>query len=364
MRVNDLSAPPTQETVLDGGALNIPRATNTSHSVILVGAGRRGLGAHLPALDAGRHFRLTGIVDTKERIAQLREISTLTSPMYDSLDQVLADQRPDLAIVATPHDCHVPLAQQLLCAGVPTLLEKPPARSASELATLLKLSRELQTPLATSLPLHYQRGYQRFRRLLASPAFTDAEVSIRATVTSWQGTDSWRRSRDRAGGGVLIDLGYHYLELIVACLGSPDEKSVQLTRAPGTGCEVEDEARLSLRFAERRLLVQLWLQSHPQAAKGTELFIRRDGAVVYHGTPGAAPYRGRDHGQAQPTPAAAQLEALVASGFLDGRGDWHHDLDRQRAVMLLIDDLYACAEYEACLPGTADQVRASERTPA
>ena len=38
MRVNDLSAPPTQETVLDGGALNIPRATNTSHSVILVGA--------------------------------------------------------------------------------------------------------------------------------------------------------------------------------------------------------------------------------------------------------------------------------------------------------------------------------------
>ena len=58
--------------------------------------------------------------------------------------------------MATPHDSHVPLAQGLLRAGVPTLLEKPPARSAPELATLLKLSQELQTPLATSLPLHYR----------------------------------------------------------------------------------------------------------------------------------------------------------------------------------------------------------------
>ena len=284
--------------------------------------------------------------------------------MYDSLDQLLAGQRPDLAIVATPHDCHVPLARQLLRAGVPTLLEKPPARSAPELEALLTLSEQLQTPLATSLPLHYQRGYQRFRSLLGSPELTDAEVTVRATVTSWQGADSWRRSRERAGGGVLIDLGYHYLELIVACLGSPDAKSVQLTRAPGPGCEVEDEARLSLRFDKRRLLVELWLQAHPQAAKGTELAIRRDGEVVYHGTPGAAADRGRDHGQPWPTPAAAQLKTLVASGFLNGRGDWHHVLHRQYEVMLLIDDLYACAAFGAGLPRTADQARESERAPA
>ena len=55
----------------------IPRATNSPRSVILVGAGRRGLGAHLPALDACGYFRLAGIVDTKERIARLREIPAL-----------------------------------------------------------------------------------------------------------------------------------------------------------------------------------------------------------------------------------------------------------------------------------------------
>src|SRR5260370_24498438 len=131
---------------------NTRRATNLPRSVILVGAGRRGLGAHLPALDTCSHLRLTGIVDTKERIAQLQEIPALTVPMYDSLDPVLAGPGADLAIVATPHDSHVPLAHELLRARVPTLLEKPPARSAPELATLLQLSQDLQTPLATSLP--------------------------------------------------------------------------------------------------------------------------------------------------------------------------------------------------------------------
>lgn len=377
MPVKNLSAPPQQETVPDGGVRNVHRATKPPRSVILIGAGRRGLGAHLPALDAGGHFRLTGIIDTNERIARLREISALTVPMYDSLEPVLAGQRPDLAIVATPHDSHVPLAKRLLRAGVPTLLEKPPARSAPELATLLKLSQELQTPLATSLPLHHQDGYQRFIRLLSSLELTDAEVSIRASVTSWQGTDSWRLSRERAGGGVLIDLGYHYLELIVACLGAPDGKSVLLTRAPDAGCEVEDEAQVSLWFAERRLQVQLWLRAGPETAKGSELSIRRDGALVYHGSAGGpvgtAPGRERDRGQLPPTPAAAQLEALVASGFLDGQGDWHHMLHRQHAVMLLLDDLYASAEYVAGLPGMAgrpgtdcpaDEARLPERTPA
>lgn len=364
MLVKNLSAPPQRETAPDGGVRNIHRATNSPRSVILVGAGRRGLGAHLPALDACGYFRLAGIIDTKERIAQLREIPALAMPMYNSLNPVLADHQPDLAIVATPHDSHVPLAQQLLRAGVPTLLEKPPARSAPELATLLKLSKELQAPLATSLPLHYQSGHQEFLRLLGCPELTDAEVSIRASVTTWQGTDSWRRSRERAGGGVLIDLGYHYLELIVAYLGAPDGKSVLLTRAPVAGCEVENEAWVSLWFAERRLRVELWLQSDPKAAKGSKLSIRRHGALVYHGSEGAATKRQRDRGSLPPTPAAAQLEALVASGFLEGRGDWHHVLRRQHAVMLLLDDLYACAEYVGCLPWTADQASTSERTPA
>ena len=326
--------------------------------MILVGAGRHGLSAHLPALAACRSLRLTGIVDTKERIAQLSGIPAVTVPMYDSLGPVLAGLRPDLAIVATPHDSHVPLAEGLLAARVPTLLEKPPARSAPELATLLRLSQDTGTPLATSLPLHYRDSSRAFARELRSPRLTDAQVDIRADVPSWPGTGNWRLSRERAGGGVLIDLGYHYLELLVACLGRPDDRSVLLTREAGLRGDVEDEARVSLWFAARRLRVQVRLRAAPGLAKGRELSIIRDGTVLHRssesGAAGTA-RAGRQRPGPQPTPAAAQLAALVRSGFLDGQGGWAQALHRQHTVMVLLDDLYAAAGQMAGLP---------QRTPA
>lgn len=277
--------------------------------------------------------------------------------MHHSLDSALAGPRPDLAIVATPHDSHAPLAERLLQARVPTLLEKPPARSAPELATLLRLSQDLRTPLATSLPLHYDGRCRRFMDLLRSGNLTGAEVNIRAGVPIWVGADGWRLSRERAGGGVLIDLGYHYLELLVACLGPPDSKSVLLTRSAGTRCEVEGEARVSLWFAEKRLHTQLWFRSGSGVKKGSELSIRQQGVLLYHSsasgpTRGAAGQR-RARGASSSATAVAQLKALVSSGFMDGMGDWQRALRRQHEVMLLLDDLYAGAELTASLPATA-----------
>jgi predicted dehydrogenase len=355
MPVNSQAVRPHQKTVPPGSGDNAHCATDAPRTVILIGAGRRGLNVHLPAVDACACLRLTGIVDVKERIAQLTEIPALTVPIHDSLDSALAGPRPGLAIVATPHDSHVPLAEALLRAGVPTLLEKPPARSAPELATLLRLSRKLRTPLATSLPLHHR--YQGFIRLLRSPELTGAEVSIRADVSCWPGTESWRLSRERAGGGVLIDLGYHYLELLVACLGPPDGKLALLTRAADGRGEVEDEAQVSLWFAARGLQVQLHLRSGTELARTADLAIRRSGTLLYHSSDGgpAGPVTEleRSAGPPPPAAAAAQLEALMISGFLDGRGGWYQELLRQHAVMLLIDDLYAGAEHVACSPPVA-----------
>ena len=372
--MNNLSARPHPEAVPHDENSEVRRATNPPRSVVLVGAGRRGLGAHLPALGRCDYLNLTGIVDTAERIARLREIPTLTVPMYDRLDRALAELKPHLAIVATPHDSHAPLAEELLRGRVPTLLEKPPARSAPELGTLLKLSHELQTPLATSLSLHSRARYQPFIQLLRSQELTDVEVSIRASVPSWQGVDSWRLSRERAGGGVLIDLGYHYLELLVACLGPPAGMSVLLTHADDSSAKVEGEALVSLWFADRRLQVQLWLEAWPDSARGCELLIKRAGVPIHHtADTGTAATTATGAGRQPPSPAAAQLNALVESGFLDGRGDWYQTLRRQHLVMELLDELYASADRIACPPGTACQPRTAapvnpivspERTPA
>ena len=113
---------------------------------------------------------------------------------------------------------------------------------------------------------------------------------------------------------------------------------------------------MSLWFADRRLQVRLWLRSWPDSARRSELSVMRAGELIHHtteaGPVGATPGGG---GPQPPTPAAAQLEALVTRGFLSGRGDWYQAMCRQHLVIGLLDELYASAHHIACPPGIAGQ---------
>jgi predicted dehydrogenase len=314
---------------------------------MLVGAGRRGLGAYVPALATIRSLRLATIVETPERIAQLRAASELEATMHVGIAAGLATVRPALAIVATPHDCHVPLTLDLLAARIPTLLEKPPARNDREFGQLIRASSRYKTPLATALPLRHKSRYKRFIRILRSPELVDAEVNIAADVPSFPGAGSWRQSRERAGGGVLIDLGYHYLELLVSCLGMPESSYVQLHSDESSRIDVEDEASVSMRFGARNLRVNLTLRSGVTLARRTQLAIAKNGQQFYatceDGNSADVPAPSSDTMSPHPTATAVQLRSLHDTGFLVGRGAWFAALAKQRDVMSLIDHLYADA---------------------
>jgi predicted dehydrogenase len=310
----------------------------------------------MPAVAENNSLRLAAIVDTPERIADLKATSSLTVPMYDDVVAGLSAVEPELAIVATPHDSHVPLALCLLQAGIPTLLEKPPARNADELARLIQTSRDYNTPLAIVLPLRYKIQYQRFAQILRSPRLTDAAVDIDADVPCFPGIGSWRWSRERAGGGVLIDLGYHYLELLVACLGQPDVSSVQLHVETALHNDVEDKASVSLWFDSRRLKVNIRLRSGSALIKRSDLVVTKNGQITYASSDGIesqytnAQWPSHSVGVSGNTATAAQLRSLLDTGFLTGCGGWHKGLAGQLYVMHLLDSLYAAAGHIADIP--------------
>jgi hypothetical protein len=314
-------------------------------SVLLVGAGRRGLTALVPALQASRPMRLAAIVETPERIAELQAMPELAALLYASIDSALAARTPHLAIVATPHDSHVPLTIRLLEAHIPTLLEKPPARNLGEFSKLRQASDDNQTPLTTILTLHYKSQFRDFVRALQSPALTDATVCITADVPSWPGVGGWRQSRVRAGGGVLIDLGYHYIELLVACLGLPDHTAVQLHAQAGPD-GVEDQAHVLLHFEERRIAVDIGLRAGADLARRSDLLIVRDREPIF-ASMSSSPQAQSLHpaGASVPSAAIAQLTSLLGSGFLAGGGPWRNTLARQATVLSLLGQMYAGAEY-------------------
>ena len=317
-------------------------------SAILIGAGRRGLGAHLPALLGNRLVELVSIVDTPERIAELRATARLAVPMFESLDEALGAQCPDFAIVATPHDSHAPLALTLLSHGVPTFLEKPPARNGSEFALLVQASQSYRTPLAVLRPFLHEPRRRQFIRMLRSTALTDAVITVQADVPSWTGHGDWRRSRERAGGGVLIDLGYHFLDTLVTCIGRPDVGLAQLRSLDRPGA-VEDEAVVQLRFDDRRIAAELSLRCRAGLPRRGELTIAdKDRRILYSSSSQHAGARAASESAMQAIYALRrQVTLLLLNGFLDGRDGWLAKLLAQTEVMALLAEIYAEAARPA-----------------
>ena len=100
----------------------------------MAGAGYIGL-AHVAALEASARCALSAIVDPAPAAAQAAERARV--PLYRSLEELLARQRPDGVVLATPNVLHVPQAQACIEAGLPVLLEKPIASTVAEGEKLL-----------------------------------------------------------------------------------------------------------------------------------------------------------------------------------------------------------------------------------
>ena len=104
----------------------------------LVGCGRIAERGYLPALRRVRGMRLVGLADrVPSRCRQL----VPDVPSYPDAATMIAAGGVDAIVLATPASAHIADARRAGEAGLPTLVEKPPAVDAGEAATLVRIVR-------------------------------------------------------------------------------------------------------------------------------------------------------------------------------------------------------------------------------
>jgi len=127
----------------------------------------------------------------------------------------------DLVDISTPTDSHFDLATQALAAGVPTIVEKPPCRTAAQAAELAALAGE--TPLACVLNYRWSPVWLRARELVAWGAIGRPLLSIWPVLADNRHLmvgDNFRANAAR-GGGALLDGAFHIVGLMPWVLGRP-----------------------------------------------------------------------------------------------------------------------------------------------
>ena len=216
----------------------------------VAGAGRIGR-THIALIQQSAEATLCGIVEPAAPAAEVARRAGV--PVHAALGDLLATDRPDGVILATPNRLHVAQALECIAAGVPVLVEKPIAASVEEgerlcavaeraAAKVLVGHHRLHSPLLSAACALIERGA--LGRLVAV-----AGSALFYKPDSYFDEAPWRRQP--GGGPILINLIHEIGNLRAMC---GEIVAVQaLASNVVRGFSVEDTVALNLRFASGAL---------------------------------------------------------------------------------------------------------------
>jgi predicted dehydrogenase len=142
---------------------------------------------------------------------------------YADFEEMLEKEKPDAVVVATPNDLHAPVAVAALEAGAHVLCEKPLAHRLDAAREIAEAARKRRRFVMLDLSFRFTGGARTAKRFLESGRCGDLYHSS----TYWartRGIPTWAQwffTAARSGGGPVIDLGVHRIDLALWFLGEP-----------------------------------------------------------------------------------------------------------------------------------------------
>ncbi len=218
--------------------------------IAIAGAGAIGR-RHVELVQASAECRLHALVDPSPAAVEVAARAGV--PLYRTLAELLAKDRPDGAILATPNQLHVSNALECIDAQVPALIEKPVAHTVAEGE---RLCLAVDATGARVLVGHHRAHsplLARAREIIAAGtlgrlvAVSGSALFLKPDDYFDQGP--WRR--EPGGGPILINLIHEIGNLRSLC---GEIVAVQASASNATrGFAVEDTAAIVLRFASGAL---------------------------------------------------------------------------------------------------------------
>ena len=216
----------------------------------LIGVGGTAQVNHIPALMKVEGLELVALVDRDPEKAQ-RVAQKFGIPRWGGRVEELLDLEDlDAVDICTPNFLHAPMAIAALEAGKHVLCERPLARSADEAAGMLKAAKKADRILMCAVQHRFRPDAQLLRKFVEKGDLGDiflAKAGWLRQKAEWD-SDEWRRMKRESGGGVVLDLGFHMLDLALWVLGQPKVESVTASVHRSRKGEVEDSATAFFRL--------------------------------------------------------------------------------------------------------------------
>ena len=210
----------------------------------------------------------------------------------DSLEALLAMDLDGL-VIATPSALHADQSRRALEAGVAVFCQKPLGRNRQEVRDVVDAARAADRLLGVDLSYRFTAAMQAIRQKIAAGALGHVHA-VDLTFHNAYGPDKpWFYDRAQSGGGCVMDLGVHLVDLALWALDFPDVTEVSSALFAGgqpLGARpeaVEDYGVATLRLANGAAV---------RIACSWRLHAGRDAMIeaAFYGTQGGAAMRNID----------------------------------------------------------------------
>ena len=207
---------------------------------------------HLPAWRQRDDFQIVAATDIDpQRRARARRLLP-TARVYEDSVELLAREELDLVDIATPPALHSVMATQAAATGCHILCEKPIATSAADYQTTLRAVRSANVTLFTVHNWKHSEQFTQLAALLAEGAIghpLDIRFEIVRAGQAVTVGQPWRQDAGVAGGGILVDHGWHAIYLLLGLARQrPGWIRATLERRRYTTASVEDTATCEIEF--------------------------------------------------------------------------------------------------------------------
>lgn len=189
----------------------------------VIGTGMIANLAHIPGyLNIPDECEIVGVCDPRGEAIDSTKARHEVGKVYADYKEMLADPTIDAVSVCTPNLAHSQITVDALNAGKNVLCEKPLSMNAEQSKAMCRAARDSGKILQVAFQMRFSKGARFLREFIDNGHMGDIYYA-RAQALRRRGVPHWGVfiDKEKQGGGPLIDIGVHILDITLFLMGNP-----------------------------------------------------------------------------------------------------------------------------------------------
>ena len=215
----------------------------------VIGAGGIADRRTIPGMMLAENAELIAVMEINMELAEKSRAKWNCKRAYDNTADLLADPEIDAVYIASPVWLHAQQAMEAADAGKHILIEKPLAMTAAEGERVIAHCEAKGVKIAAGLMMRFGSYVQAMKQAIADGKI-GKPVSGYSQFTCWYPDmpGAWRQSKKNGGGGAMMDMGVHCIDLMQYVTGSKVKQVAAFHDTLSFHYEVEDTSMVMLRL--------------------------------------------------------------------------------------------------------------------